>query len=186
VSARHLVLLILAALALTGALSGAWAQRPVPASFCAGLSDGGGARRLVYIKAEHQLCLLDARGVAWERRASHGREPGKKRFEGDGRTPEGQYTVAAARVSQRFGLFMPISYPSAEDVRRARAEGKDAGGNVGIHGPQRWYAFLGRAQALIDHSDGCIVLDAEGIEELAALVKKPVPIEILPAAPGSR
>ena len=169
---------------VTGALSAAWAQRQAGASVCAGYGAAGGARRLVYLKAEHQLCLLDAQGLVWERRASHGREPGKKRFEGDGRTPEGRYTLAAARVSQRFGLFMSISYPSAEDVRRARTEGKGAGGSIGIHGPQRWYAFLGRAQALIDHSDGCIVLDAEGIQELAALVKKPVPIEILPAAPG--
>jgi len=92
--------------------------------------------------------------VVWQRSASHGREPGKKRFEGDGKTPEGQYTVAAARTSQRFGLFMPISYPNAEDIQRARTEGREAGGGVGIHGPQRWYAFLGRAQALLDHSDG--------------------------------
>jgi murein L,D-transpeptidase YafK len=182
VRTRHLVLLILAVLAL----GGAWARRQTGASACAGLGaggEGGAARRLVYVKAEHQLCLLDAHGVVWERRASHGREPGKKRHEGDGRTPEGRYTVSVARVSQRFGLFMPISYPSVEDIERARAEGKQAGGSIGIHGPQGWYAFLGRAQALVDHSDGCIVLDADGIEQLAALVKKPVPIEILPITP---
>lgn len=139
--------------------------------------------RLVYLKSEHQLCLFERDGSVHNWPASHGREHGKKRFEGDGRTPEGRYMVSAARHSQRFGLFMPISYPNAEDVRSARAAGKPPGGAVGIHGPQRWYAFLGRAQALIDHSDGCLVMDADSMQELARRVTKAMPIEILVSAP---
>jgi murein L,D-transpeptidase YafK len=139
--------------------------------------------RLVYLKSEHQLCLFERDGSVHDWPASHGREPGKKRFEGDGCTPEGRYMVSAARPSQRFGLFMPISYPNADDARSARAAGKPAGGDVGIHGPQRWYAFLGRGQALVDHSDGCIVVDADSMQELARRVTKATPIEILVSAP---
>lgn len=84
--------------------------------------------RLVYLKTEHELCLFERDGAVRHWRASHGREPGKKRFEGDQRTPEGRYTVSRARISERYGLFLPISYPSAEDARAAQAAGKKPGG----------------------------------------------------------
>ena len=137
--------------------------------------------RLVYVKAEHALCLLEDAQLVWEARASHGRGLGKKQREGDERTPEGKYTVAPARVSERFGLFMHISYPNADDTRAARSLGTKPGGGIGIHGPQQWYAFLGRAQSLVDHSDGCIVLDQRAMKELSEKVRKSVPIEIVSA-----
>ncbi|HEX6244143.1 MAG TPA: L,D-transpeptidase family protein, partial [Polyangiales bacterium] len=139
------------------------------------------APQLVYLKAQHQLCLFQRDGSVHQWPASHGREAGKKRFEGDERTPEGRYTLSPARVSRKFGLFMPISYPNAEDARAAHAQGKQPGSGVGIHGPQRWYAFLGEAQALIDHSDGCIVVDRPNMQALAGLVKQPLPLEIVAA-----
>lgn len=135
---------------------------------------------VVYVKSEHTLCLLQDEGVAWSASASHGRNPGKKRFEGDGRTPEGAYTLSPARKSKSFGTFLAISYPAPEDARSARAQGKHPGSSVGIHGPQSWYAFLGSWQAAVDHSDGCIVLDRAGISQLAARVTKPLPLDIVP------
>lgn len=80
-------------------------------------------------------------------------------------------------------LFIPISYPNLNDIKSARAAGKRAGAGIGIHGPQRWYAFLGKTQALLNHSDGCIVLDAEGIRELMDLVTRPITIEIFADLP---
>jgi murein L,D-transpeptidase YafK len=91
--------------------------------------------------------------------------------------------VSPARKSKRFVLFLPISYPNADDLKRARAAGRPAGSGVGIHGPQGWYAFLGQAQALANHSDGCIVLDEPGIRELAAHITRPVALEILAELP---
>lgn len=155
---------------------------PLGDDACASLPPASTAgARVVYLKSEHRLCLFEPDGSVHSWPASHGREQGKKRFEGDGRTPEGRYMVSAARHSQRFGLFMPISYPNADDAHSARAAGRPPGGAVGIHGPQRWYRFLGRAQALIDHSDGCIVMDADSMQELARRVTKATPIEILSA-----
>lgn len=135
---------------------------------------------LVYLKEEHMLCLQDGTSTTWFSAASHGRKAGKKRFERDERTPEGAYTVSPARPSRRFGTFLPISYPSAQDVRHARAQGQQPGGAIGIHGPQDWYAFLGSWQAAIDHSDGCIVVDRQAIAELAARVRRPIPIDLFP------
>lgn len=136
-------------------------------------------QHLVYLKREHRLCFLDGARTLWSSPASHGARAGKKRFEGDGKTPEGSYTVHPARPSQRFGTFMHISYPGPDDVRHARQHGRRPGGAIGVHGPQVWYAFLGTWQAAVDHSDGCIVLDRKGIAELAALVREPMPMDIL-------
>jgi murein L,D-transpeptidase YafK len=137
-----------------------------------------------YLKSEQLLCLVQGGEVLWHHQASHGRTDGKKLHEGDNRTPEGRYALSPARKSKRFGLFLPISYPNAQDIEGARKLGKSAGGAVGIHGPQSWYAFLGNAQALINHSDGCIVLDEEGIREIADLVKRPIGIEIFAELPA--
>jgi len=123
--------------------------------------------------------LQDGPTTVWSAGASHGRNAGKKRFEGDGRTPEGAYTLTAARPSRQFGRFLAISYPNASDRQYARDHDKRPGGAVGIHGPQSWYAFLGRLQRVVDHSDGCIVLDRDAVGDLAAVVRKPMPLDIL-------
>lgn len=161
------------------------AHAPSNEAACRSLSAevSGGPQRLVYLKSEHVLCLFEAHQLVWQGSASHGSEAGKKQFEGDERTPEGRYTVAPARESPRFGRYLHISYPRAEDRRVARRAHKHPGSAVGVHGPQRWYAFLGSAQSLVDHSDGCIVVDAEGIGELSRRIKKTISFEILAKPP---
>jgi hypothetical protein len=172
----QLVSCILAAATLSGFVS----YSALRSDVCAALAPAQASLpQLMYLKSEHALCLFERDGSVHQWPASHGRERGKKRFEGDERTPEGRYTVSRARTSERYGLFLPISYPNAEDTRAAQVAGKKPGGSVGIHGPQRWYAFLGRGQALIDHSDGCIVLDRDSIHALARRVTRPTPIQIL-------
>lgn len=96
--------------------------------------------------------------------------------EGDRRTPEGAFEVAPARTSSRFGRFMAISCPSAADREVARRFPRAPGSGIGIHGPQSWYAFLGVTHTLLNHSDGCIVLDGESMEALHASVVQPMPI----------
>lgn len=146
-------------------------------------SSGSAALRVEYFKQHQRLCVVEDRRVRLSTRASHGRNDGAKQVEGDGRTPEGTYTLSPARRSKKFGRFMHISYPSRRDRERAKSLGKAAGGAIGIHGPQDWYAFLGPAQALVNHSDGCIVLDRRAMERLVALIVRPVPIEVHGAAP---
>ncbi|HEY6879951.1 MAG TPA: L,D-transpeptidase family protein [Polyangiales bacterium] len=133
---------------------------------------------LAYVKSEHALCLLGPNGVVFAASASHGRAAGKKQFEGDQRTPEGRYVVSPARPSARFGLFLAVSYPNAADVLAAERAGVRPGGSIGVHGPQPWYAFLGSAQSLVDHSDGCIVTDRRAIEQLALVLMEPTPFDI--------
>jgi hypothetical protein len=151
---------------------------------CATLAQPRPARQpqLFYVKSKNVLCLVEGARVVWSRQASHGRAEAKKRFEGDERTPEGRYTVSPARKVNGSCCFFrsPIPTPT---ISGARAAGRRAGSGVGIHGPQRWYAFLGQAQALTNHSDGCIVLDEQGIRELAARVTRPIILEIVADVP---
>ena len=58
---------------------------------------------------------------------------GHKAFEGDMRTPEGRYTIDRRNPDSRFHLSIGIDYPNEEDVARARASGKQPGGNIFIH-----------------------------------------------------
>jgi murein L,D-transpeptidase YafK len=137
-------------------------------------------RTVLYFKADHQLCIVSAQGVEWSAPASHGRVAGRKQFEGDVKTPEGRYMLAPARASTRFGKFLLISYPNADDRRFAAAHGRRPGGSVGVHGPMGWYAWVGRWMTLIDHSEGCIVVQREALAELTRRITRPTPIELFP------
>ena len=54
-------------------------------------------------------------------------------------------------MSAKYGLFIPIGYPTAEQ----RAQGF-TGSAVGIHGPNRGLRWLGKLNNLLDTTDGCI------------------------------
>ena len=76
-----------------------------------------------------------------------------KTTEGDRKTPVGTYELGAPRASAKYGQFVPIGYPTAEQ--------RDAGFTgtaVGVHGPDRRYTWLGSAINWMDTTDGCIGL----------------------------
>lgn len=110
---------------------------------------------------------------------------GPKRFEGDGRTPEGTYRIDSRHRSRSFQRFIHVSYPNGEDRRRYRRlrregevpEGAGIGGDIGIHGyPEGWAAI----RRLFDWTAGCIAVDNDEIEELYRAVAPGAVIEILP------
>jgi murein L,D-transpeptidase YafK len=106
---------------------------------------------------------------------SRPRDP--KRFEGDGRTPEGRYAIDWGNPASAYHLSLHISYPNEADRAFAAAQGRSAGGMIMIHGqPNGWPA--GRVPG--DWTDGCIaVADAEK-EALWEAVADGTPIEIAP------
>ena len=148
--------------------------------FCARYSRKSQFFGAVYSKTEQRLCVFRDGAIIVDVPASHGRAPGAKVCEGDARTPEGDYTVTPARDSAQFGKFMHVSYPNAEDRRVAEKSNCEPGGAIGIHGPQAWYAWLGPAHALLNHSDGCIVLDRESMALVSRAIRQPIPMRILP------
>jgi murein L,D-transpeptidase YafK len=112
---------------------------------------------------------------------------GPKRFEGDGRTPEGRYVIDSRHRSKKFLLFLHVSYPNARDraaFRAAKRAGKlpgeaRIGGAIGIHGEKKgWWHWL--PHKWFDWTRGCIAVDNEEIKELYPAVKKNAVVEILP------
>lgn len=110
----------------------------------------------------HTLWLCSERRAVASMKVALGRGGVDKAREGDGRTPLGAYSLGTPRSSSRFGTFVPIGYPTAE--QRARGlTGKD----VGIHGPERRAAWLGSLSTWIDWTAGCV---ATGTDDEIAVV----------------
>jgi murein L,D-transpeptidase YafK len=104
---------------------------------------------------------------------------GPKRRQGDGRTPEGSYTLTREQTS-RYGPGLLVSYPHAEDVRRARAVGESPGGAIFIHGLPLGLSVIGEDHARFDWTNGCIAVSDAELEEIWARVADGTPIEIAP------
>ena len=105
---------------------------------------------------------------------------GPKDHEGDQKTPEGSYIIDQKNAQSRFHLALHVSYPNAEDRRRAQAEGLQPGGAIMVHGVEDKLAWLGALQHHIDWTDGCIAVSNPEIEEIWRQVPVGTPIEIKP------
>jgi L,D-transpeptidase catalytic domain len=98
-----------------------------------------------------------------------------KQREGDRKTPLGSYTLAPARASSRFHLFLPVAYPSLEQRGRGYT-----GSDIGIHGPHVAFSWLGHATVWVNWTEGCIAVATHGeIEQIARWVRETGATEIL-------
>ncbi len=143
-------------------------------------------RRVVVHKSQRRLLLFSGERLLREYHVALSRSPlGDKEREGDGKVPEGEFTVCDKYPSRSFHLFIAISYPSAEDAERGLRQGiisrreyeaivraldegrcplwnTALGGAIGLHG--------GGTQS--DWTIGCIALENPDIEELFAVLQK--------------
>lgn len=139
------------------------------------------ADRLVVRKADRVLLAMRQGQVLKSYPVSLGGQPiGAKRFEGDGRTPEGLYVIDWRNERSRFHLSLHISYPDSSDRARAAAAGLPPGGDIMIHGRPNWLSWLGPWFAGRDWTDGCIAVGNVDMEELLRAVPIGTPIEIQP------
>jgi murein L,D-transpeptidase YafK len=139
--------------------------------------------RVVVRKAARTLALLDSEGRTL--RIYHGVQLGNpngpKRFQGDRRTPEGEYRIDYGNPDSAYHLSLHITYPSAQDTAFARAQGRAPGGLIFIHGQPNGWATQGRGdRAPGDWTDGCIALSDREIEQLWQQIGDDTPITILP------
>lgn len=135
------------------------------------------------MKSERLLELLDKYdNVIRSYRIALGKNPlGHKEFEGDNRTPEGQYKINARNPNSSFYLSLRISYPSPEDRISAKRKGIKPGGDIFIHGMPNgkswmWWKYNTRK----DWTNGCIAMTDKDIKEMWELVSDNTPITILP------
>jgi murein L,D-transpeptidase YafK len=144
--------------------------------------------RLRIFKKRHRMEVFSGKRRVKVYRVVIGRGgAGPKRFEGDGRTPEGRYVIDSRHPSRKFLLFLHVSYPSARDraaFRAAKAAGKlpagaRIGGSIGIHGEKKgFWSWL--PHKWFDWTRGCVAVDNEEIRELYPAVKENAVVEILP------
>ncbi len=102
---------------------------------------------------------------------------GHKRFEGDERTPEGNYTIDARNPNSSYHLSLRISYPNAADKAYAKARGKSPGGDIFVHGQPNGSSGSPIAR---DWTDGCIALSNAEIKQIWDVVPDGVTITIQP------
>jgi murein L,D-transpeptidase YafK len=150
--------------------------------------------RIVVEKGARRLRLYAGGELVRVRRIALGFEPeGDKVRQGDGRTPEGVYTVCMKNPKSNFYLSLGLTYPNAEDAERGLRDGlitqaqyksitsalkagrcplwnTALGGEIFIHG-----GGTGR-----DWTFGCVALENPEIKELFDTLPKGTPVRIDP------
>lgn len=133
------------------------------------------ADRIIVNKGRREMLLLRGESVLRVYRVALGRDPaGHKQQEGDGRTPEGNYTIDRRNPNSRYYLSLRISYPNAADRARAAELGVEPGGDIMIHGLKD-----GQPREH-DWTQGCIAVTDAEMDEIWALVAEGIPIRIDP------
>jgi len=162
------------ALACVGVLS--WAQGSAPP-----LPANARADHVVVKKAARVLELYNGAELLRAYPISLGPHPqGPKQREGDGRTPEGRYTLDYRKANSSFHRALHVSYPLPADTAAAEAQGAVPGGLIMIHGLLNGLGFIGRLHTFIDWTDGCIAVTNREIEEIWRVVPDGAPVLIEP------
>lgn len=133
---------------------------------------------VVVHKAQRRLYLLNGEKVlkAYDMRLG-GIPTGHKQFEGDLKTPEGQYYIDRVNPNSRYHLSLGISYPNQADREFAKAAGKEPGGDIFIHGQ----GDEGRGKkGKTDWTAGCIAVKDREMEDIYSMVRVGTPIFIEP------
>ena len=139
------------------------------------------ADEVVVHKAEHRLYLMQHGEVIRSYRVALGLMPeGPKERAGDFRTPEGRYQLTRRNTHSDYFLSIQVSYPNAEDARRARSHHADPGGSIMIHGLPNNLRHPPDYYANADWTDGCIALSNSDMVEVWLLTQDNVRVEILP------
>jgi len=137
--------------------------------------------RVLITKQQRQLSLYAGSDLIKTYRVAMGGNPvGPKLMQGDKKTPEGIYTIDSKNRNSRYHQALHISYPNADDRKRAKALGAAPGGDIMIHGIKKGYAWVGSLQADLDWTQGCIAVTDEEIEEIFRLVPIGTVVEIRP------
>lgn len=84
-----------------------------------------------------------------------------KTQEGDAKTPLGTYSLSRARVSAQWGLFIHVGYPTKEQAAKARAQGINPGGAIGIHAPGRAFRCVGASTLAWNWTQGCLAMASD-------------------------
>jgi murein L,D-transpeptidase YafK len=139
------------------------------------------ADSVLVLKKDHILQLLAGGKVIRTYKVALGQGGlAPKEREGDARTPEGRYIVDARNAASSYHKALHISYPNAEDRKRAAKLAVPPGGAVMIHGLPNGKGWVGATHRLYDWTLGCIAVTDQEIDEIWNLVPVGTPVEIRP------
>ncbi len=138
------------------------------------------ADHIIILKSKHSMVLMANGKPLKSYRVALGKSDGDKERQGDHKTPEGEYVIDQKNAQSRFHLALHISYPNADDRKRAHDAGTDPGGAIMIHGVEKQFAWLGSLEHDVDWTDGCIAVTNSEIDEIWKLVPVGTPVEIKP------
>ncbi len=146
-------------------------------------------------KADRQLAVYDHQGqLLWQAPVALGPDPlGPKRAQGDGKTPEGVYTLCMTKSKGRHGQSLGLSYPNPADAHAALAEGRiDSATHAAIllaykegrrppwGSPLGGEIYIHAGGIHSDWTQGCIALRQEDMARLFSLAALISLVEILP------
>src|SRR5579863_5343638 len=139
------------------------------------------ADSILILKKDHLLELLKNGRVIRTYKVALGQGGlAPKEREGDGRTPEGHYIIDSRNAQSHYHKALHISYPNAEDRKRAARLGVSPGGAVMIHGLPNGRGYIGAAHRLYDWTLGCVAVTDAEIDEIWEIVSVGTPVEIRP------
>ena len=130
-------------------------------------------------KSARRLTLIrDGRPLRIYRVALGFAPEGDKARQGDGRTPEGRFTIDRRNDRSAFTLSLGLDYPQADDIARARAAGHDPGGDIMIHGQPN--GLPDDTLLAGDWTAGCIALGNDDMREIWEVAPTGTPVEVRP------
>lgn len=103
---------------------------------------------------------------------------GDKERQGDGKTPEGEFTVNRRNPASTFHLSLGLDYPQPDDIARAAAGGYSPGGDIFIHGQP--FGVTEGFKLKGDWTAGCIAVSNDEIREIWELTPIGTTVEIRP------
>jgi murein L,D-transpeptidase YafK len=110
-----------------------------------------------------------------------GPEPeGAKRRAGDGRTPEGVYTLDWRNPNSNFYRSIHVSYPAPHDEEAAGRWGVPLGGLIMIHGLPNGVPAMRVGHPWNNWTNGCIAVTNREMDEIWSLVDDGTTIIIYP------
>jgi murein L,D-transpeptidase YafK len=137
------------------------------------------ADRIVVSKSSKTLYLQKQGKVFASYPVVFGGNPvGHKQKEGDGRTPEGVYTIDAKKENSAYYKALHVSYPNAKDIARAKASGVSPGSDIMIHGQKNGFGWASLVVQYFNWTKGCIALSNENMELVWQSVNSGTQIEI--------
>jgi murein L,D-transpeptidase YafK len=139
----------------------------------------GQVDRIIIEKSARRMDLMQEGRVVRTYQIALGFAPdGDKDRQGDGRTPEGEFTIDRRNDRSAFHLSLGLDYPRPEDRARAAAGGYSPGGDIFIHGQPN--ALSERFKLRGDWTAGCIAVTNAEMREIWAVTPIGTKVEIRP------